>query len=254
MANKALLDELRVAVGNYLEKHPNLSIQAISNRAQVSYSTVRRIVQNEAKDLRDETILSLIQVAMDRQTRILFLNRYYPALGALISESRSSQDESQDYEKIRKYRYKDPHNYILKLSISEEGTSRHTISRLLGERGTIALDEMIEDQFLIEAKDGKIYHQTDSNFIMNAEDILYQIKKDTDYFDKTLVGSDFSRIAHFSASISPTAYRKLMQLVNDFVRKAEAIKEDSEYSGNIPIFIDLMMNTYDRATLEGLDQ
>ncbi|NRA64766.1 MAG: hypothetical protein HRU19_09820 [Pseudobacteriovorax sp.] len=252
MACKAMLEDLRVAIGEYLERHQNLSIQSISNRTHVSYSTIRRIIQNEARDMRDETVLALIQVIMERTRRIAFLNRYYPALGALIAESQRTESESQDYEKIRKYRYKDPHNYILKLAICEAGTSRSTISRILGEIGTLALDEMIEDQFLMEGKEGKVFHHSHSNLLMNAEDILYQIKKDSDYFDKSLVGSEFSRVAHFSASISPKAYRELMTLVNTFVREAESVKESDDGKGNIPIFIDLMMNTYDRATLEGV--
>ena len=109
---------------------------------------------------------------------------------------------------------------------------------------------MIEDHFLFEDAAHRIRFETDSSFIMNADDILYQIKRDSDYFDKSLIGSAFSRLAHLSASVSHEAYLELMATVNEFVRKVENIKESPENSGDIPVFIDLMINTYDRETLE----
>ena len=253
MANKALLEELQAAITEYLDVHKHLSMQSISNRAQVSYSTVRRIMQDEAKDVRDETILALIQVIMSRPRRINFLNKHYPALGSLISASSAKdQDDSElDQEKLRLFRYKDPHNYVLKMALTANGTSRRAVQRILGERGCMALDEMVEDKFLIEEPDGSVYHSSKSSLMMNADDILYQIKKDSDYFDKGLVGSPYSRLAHMSASISRDAYLELMKLVNDFVRHSERLKEDDNNQGQIPVFIDLMINTYDKEALEG---
>ena len=253
MANKALLEELQTAISDYLETHRHLSMQSVSSRAQVSYSTVRRILQNEAKDVRDETILSLIQVVMSRPRRISFLNKHYPALGSLISNSEGKDPEESelDQEKLRLYRYKDPHNYILKMALTANGTHRRAVQRILGERGCIALDEMIEDKFLIEETDGSVYHSSKSSLLMNADDILYQIKKDSDYFDKSLVGSPYSRLAHMSASISREAYLDLMKMVNEFVRQSENLKESDQNQGQIPVFIDLMINTYDKEALEG---
>lgn len=251
MANKALLADLQSAISEYLQSHPNLSIQSISNKANVSYSTIRRIIQNEANDVRDETILSLIQVIMSRPRRIDFLNRFYPSLGSLIVET-PNHDSVLDQEKLRLYRYKDPHNYILKMALTANGTSRNTIQRILGNRGTAALDEMIEDNFLEENRSGCVRHAASGAIMMNANDILYQIKKDSDYFDKSLVGSNLSRLAHLSASLSPEAYKRLITLVNNFIKEVDLLKESSENNGHIPMYIDLMVGTYDRESLEGV--
>jgi hypothetical protein len=252
MATKALLAELQAAIADYLEAHQNLSIQAISNKAQVSYSTIRRILQNEANDVRDETILSIIQVVMSRPRRIDFLHRNYPALGALIDTDIPRDDnQNLDQEKLRLYRYKDPHNYILKMALTAQGTTRSAVKRILGERGLSALEEMLESRFLTEDATGAVYHGSKGSVIMNADDILYQIKKDTDYFDKSLVGSTFSRLAHLSASLNTEAYLELMEIVNDFIKKSERLKEDPNNQGRTPIFIDLMINTYDKDSLEG---
>ncbi|SMF10811.1 hypothetical protein [Pseudobacteriovorax antillogorgiicola] len=251
MANKALLADLQSALSEYLETHRNLSIQSVSNKANVSYSTIRRILQNEANDVRDETILSLIQVIMSRPRRIAFLNKFYPALGSLIIDSRPDEPDF-DQEKLRLYRYKDPHNYILKMALTNHGTCRATIQRILGDRGTAALDEMIEDHFLVEDSSGSVQHTASSSSLMNASDILHQIKKDSDYFDKSLVGTNLSRLAHLSASLNPEAYMRLIKLVNDFIKEADSLKEAPESTGQIPMYIDLMVSTYDRESLEGV--
>lgn len=253
MASKALLAELQAAIAEYLDTHKNLSIQSISNKAKVSYSTIRRILQGEANSVRDETILSLIHVVMSRPRRIDFLNNYYPALGSLIQNQKDVVEDSDlDQEKLRLFRYKDPHNYVLKMALTAAGTTRPTIQRILGERGLAALDEMIEEGFLLEDSSGAVYHSSRGSVMMNADDILYQIKKDTDYFDKDLVGSGYSRLAHLSASLSLEAYQQLMELVNDFIKKSERLKEDPKNRGRTPVFIDLMINTYDKESLGGV--
>lgn len=253
MASKALLAELQAALITFMDKHKNLSIQSISNKTGISYSTIRRILQNEANDVRDETILSLILIVMQKPERLQFLESYYPSLGALLKESPSmDRDELElDHFKLRFYRFKDPHNYILKLALTAHGTTRKDIFRILGERGISALDEMIEDKFLHEDKNQRIEHAQQGSLLMNADDILHQIKKDADYFDKSMVGSPFARLAHLSASLSQTAYNELIELVNDFIKKSNRLKEVPHKQGSIPVFIDVMVNTYDRSTLTG---
>jgi hypothetical protein len=252
MASKALLAELQAAIANHLEAHKNLSIQSISNKSGVSYSTIRRILQNEANDVRDETILSLILVVMPQDQRLQFLQTHYPSLGALLQDTQKQEDPTIDHFKLRMYRFKDPHNYILKMALTIHGTSRKDVFRLLGERGVNALDEMIDDKFLIEDRNNRINHPARGSFIMNADDILHQVKKDADYFDKHLVGSPFARLAHLSASLSVSAYKELIDLVNEFVRKSDRLKEAPQSEGPIPVFVDVMVNTYDRASLTGV--
>ncbi len=252
MASKALLAELQAAIANYLENHKNLSIQSISNKTGVSYSTIRRILQHEANDVRDETILSLILVVMPQAQRSQFLASHYPSLEALLRETKDGDDAAIDHQKLRLYRFKDPHNYILKLALTAHGTTRKDIFRILGERGLSALDEMIEDKFLHEDRTSRISHPARGSFIMNADDILHQVKKDADYYDKSLVGSQFARLVHLSASLSPAAYSELIDLVNDFIKKSDRLKEAPQNQGTIPVFIDVMVNTYDRASLTGV--
>lgn len=252
MASKALLAELQAAIASYLENHKNLSIQSISNKTGVSYSTIRRILQNEANDVRDETILSLILVVMPQAQRLQFLQSYYPSLGALLRESQHGDEAAMDHFKLRLYRFKDPHNYILKMALTEHGTTRKDIFRLLGERGLCALDEMLDDKFLQEDRSNRISHPDRGACLMNADDILHQVKKDADYFDKNLVGSQFARLAHLSASLHLSAYKELVELLSEFIKKCDRLKEAPENQGVIPVFIDVMVNTYDRASITGV--
>ena len=41
------------------------------------------------------------------------------------------------------YRFKDPHNYILKMALTAHGTTRKDIFRILGERGLIAMERLM---------------------------------------------------------------------------------------------------------------
>jgi hypothetical protein len=113
---------------------------------------------------------------------------------------------------------------------------------------------MVEDKFLVETKEGRVFHSSRGSLLMNADDILHQIKKDADYFDKALVGSPFARMAHLSGSLSQEAYQELIEIVTSFLKRCEQLKESHHNQGAVPVFVDLLINTYDRASLTGVSE
>ena len=241
------LEAVQAAVKSYFDRFPRVSIKALSMRTGVPYATLRRILQNEVSDIKDETMFKLIDRVMLRQDRMVFIREHYPALAKVMNDDpeQNPGDESS-LELLKKFRYLDPHNFIIKLALSHTGTSRDDIQRLTGERGVLALEEMIEAGLINEERE--ILRIVGAGLrLMDLDDTLHQMSKDLQYFPKSLVGSPYARLGHMSESISREALLKIVEMSSELVKSVEHIKQNE--TGEVPFFFDIVIASYDRQTL-----
>lgn len=241
------LEAVQAAVKSYFERFPRVSIKALSMRTGVPYASLRRILQNEVNDIKDETIFKLIDRVMLRQDRMIFIKDHYPALAKVIGDyPEQDLDDEMAVDLLRRYRYMDPHNYIVKLALTSGGTTREDLQRLTGERGLQALEEMLDAGLIQE--DREILRIGGSGYrLMDLDDMLHQIGKDIQYFPRSMVGTPYARIGHMSESVSREALMKMVEMSGELLKNVEKIK-DSE-TGPVPFYLDLVISTYDRHTL-----
>jgi hypothetical protein len=243
------LEAVQAAVKSYFERFPRVSIKALSMRTGVPYATLRRILQNEVNDIKDETIFKLIDRVMLRQERMVFIKDHYPSLAKVISDyPEQNLDDESAIDLLKRFRYLDPHNYIIKLALTTSGTSRDDIQRLTGERGIMALEEMLDAGLLVEERD-VIRIEGSGHRLLDLDDMLHQISKDLQYFPRSMVGTQYARIGHMSESVTREALLKMVEMSGELMKNIEKVK-DSE-TGDVPFFFDVVISTYDRHALIG---
>ncbi len=241
------LEAVQTAVKSYFERFPRVSIKALSMRTGVPYASLRRILQNEVSDIKDETIFKLIDRVMLRPDRMQFIKDHYPSLAKVIGDyPEQNLDDESSVELLKRYRYMDPHNYIIKLSLTTSGTTRDDVQRLTGERGIQALEEMVEAGLILEESE-QLRVGGNGFLMLDLDDMLHQVGKDLHYFPRSMVGTPYARIGHMSESVSPEALMKMVEMSGDLLKNVEKIK-DTE-TGNVPFFLDLVVSTYDRHAL-----
>jgi len=242
-------EAVQSAVKRYFDRFPRVSIKALSMRTGVPYATLRRIIQAEVNDIKDETIFKLIDRVMLREDRMSFIRNHYPALAKVVSECpEQGLDDDGSVALLKKFRYLDPHNFIIKLALTTAGTTRDDVQRLTGERGILALEEMLDSGLIIEERE--LLRVGGNGFrLLDIDDIQHQIHKDIQYFPRSMIGTEFARIGHMSESVSRAALAKMVAMSGELLKQIEQTK-DTE-TGSIPFFFDIMIGTYDRHTLIG---
>lgn len=243
---QALLADLVDAINAWLQGNRNRSLSSLSRRSNVAYSTVRRIAQNESIP-HPYSALALVEVVMSTPQRLEFLKRHFPTIGNLMDECYSSQVRPEpNEESLRRFLRLEPHNRIFNIASTKSGTQRAAISRLCGQLGIDALEEMLDTGLLVEMPDGTIKYTDDNWALVNVDDFLNQVRHSTEHFDKNLVGTDGASLMHATGAISERMLPHLKQLVIKFMKDVIALKNQPEAEGDIHFFCDLMYSLYDR--------
>ncbi|MBC7660916.1 MAG: hypothetical protein H7249_14565 [Chitinophagaceae bacterium] len=246
---QALLSDLVSAINAWTQGNRGRSLSGLARRTSVAYSTIRRIAQNESVP-HPYTALSIAEVVMTTQQRLEFLKNHFPTIGNLMDEVYATNvrpDPNQ--ESLSRFIRLEPHNRIFNIAATKKGTTRRAIAALCGQSGIEALDEMLDDTILVELPDGTIKYTHDNWVIGNVDDALVQVRQSTHHFVKQLVGTDGASLMHATGAVKPELVPKLKELVLNFMKDLNALKDNQDAEGDTHFFCDLMYSLYDRNDL-----
>ncbi len=246
-----LTDDLRSAIDRYLDGHRNRSLATLSRASGVSYTTIRRLYQREGNPTA-EPVLKIIDAALSNEEKIEFINRHYPEIASTVNRFQASaySPKSSRQETLKTFYVRDPHNFILNLAHNDLGTTADTVKRLAGERGLEALDELVEQEILErEVIRGTSIYKLAPMLSLDCGMALAQMRLSADQFDRSLIGTKAARLFHGTASLNQFALEKIHDILSTAIRDIVAVKDDPKSSGEIPAFVDMMMNVYDKSAL-----
>ncbi|MDQ3233858.1 MAG: hypothetical protein M3Q07_18735 [Pseudobdellovibrionaceae bacterium] len=233
---------LQIALEDYFSRYPRVTIKALSIRTSVPYATLRRIINSEVNDIKDETIFRVINRVMQRKDQIEFIRKYYPILENMNPVQPQIETSSDDFTRsFKRFLRMSPHNLVVKLALAKAFTSRRDVERLTGEYGLTALDEMIGAGLLVEEHDGIFVH-SELESVSDVEDICHQIIKDIEYIPVTRK-SGSSMVRHVFGSISPEGLTRIIDMGQNLVSEVNDLAQKD--NGGIPFFFDLVSGTYD---------
>ena len=247
-----LSEDLKQVIDRYLNGHKTRSLATLSRISGVAYTTLRRFSQREGTPTA-EPVLKILDATLGTQEKIAFLEKHFPEIARTISRfaGRSSQEADPARENLKMFYRRDPHNLILNLAINVQGTNVATIHRLLGERGLEALDELVECQVLErDYQTDAIRYKDDWMVCVDSDFLLDQIRHSVAYFDRSMIGSQFARLAHLTASVNQEGLRKVYNILSEALTQITEVNEDSKYHGEIPYFLGALMNIYDKKPLQ----
>lgn len=247
-----LTDEIRGVIDRYLSGHRNRSLSSLSRASGVSYTTIRRLYQREGNPTA-EPVLKIVDAALNNDEKIEFINRHYPEIAVTIknfnSEAYNSTTSRQ--EALKTFYVRDPHNFVLNLAHNDKGTTRSDINSLMGSRGLEALDELIEHDLLECARQGSEEIFRLAPLLSHDCDMaLAQIKLSADHFNRSLIGTKAARLFHGTASLNREALERIHDVLSAAIQEIVAIKDDPRSRGDIPMFVDMIMNVYDKRPLD----
>ncbi|MBM4250755.1 MAG: hypothetical protein FJ146_02165 [Deltaproteobacteria bacterium] len=246
-----LSENLRNVIDRYLNGHRSRSLATLSRASGVSYTTLRRLYQREGNPTA-EPVLKIIDVALSTEEKLDFIKRYYPEIAVNLSgiQADAYLSAAPRQEILKAFYVRDPHNYILNLAQNDKGTTRETVQRITGERGLEALDELVEHGILeVERVGGDTVYRLPAMLSSDCDMALAQMKLSADHFDRSLIGTKAARLFHATASIDQRTLERIHDVLSGAIKEIIELKDDPRNSGDIPLFVDMMMNIYDRSPL-----
>lgn len=244
----ALSEDLKQLIDQYLNAHRSRSLATLSRVSGVAYSTLRRFSQGEGNPTA-EPVLKIVDATLGSKDKVDFIGKHFPEIARTIQHAKV-YEHSAPRDDLKQFYMRDPHNFILNLVINHQGSSVDDIMRLTGERGVAALDELVEHGLLSrDYRTGRVTYADESLFGSDCDMALAQIKRSADYFDRTLIGTKAAKLAHLTAPVNLEGLHKIHGLVSDAIIQICKLKDDPRYAGNIPFFVDLIMNVLDKRPL-----
>lgn len=246
-----LSEDVRGVIEKYLEGHRSRSLATLSRSSGVSYTTLRRLYQREGHPTA-EPVLKIVDATLTNDQKLEFLNRYYPEIAGAISkvQREAYSPSASRQEPLKPFYMRDPHNFILNLAQNNKGTTPADVRRLCGERGIEALQELIDHEILErDFVNREEVYRLPPLASHDADMALVQMKLSADHFDRSLIGTKAARLFHTTASVNVPTVERIHDILSSAIREIFALKDDPRNSGDVPLFVDLMMNVYDKTTL-----
>ena len=243
--NVSLVSDIVIVLSEYLRRHKYHSLHTLAQKSGIGYSTIRRLAQGEAGKPNADTVINLIDAALTPEERIVFLKKHFPKISNILEDIYHSPHQNHQNETENIFLKKSLHSFIFNMAATTHGTTVSAIKRLKGEHGLRALEELLAHEVLYRDQKDRIRYRSDGWNTGNADIILDQIRFGTEFFDKSLLGTDAARMAHVTGSVNMRGLRKIHALCTQFFCDLVKIQKAEENQGKIPFFTDLMMNIYD---------
>ncbi len=246
---EALLNALSSLVEAYLEKHPHLSLMALSQRCDVSEPTLRRIKNKDFKSLPTaSTILNLVSYIGGEKEIPKLTQQFSGPIGAYLNEVfPGAKDHSRRFDpELNKMLKNDVYYLIYKLCCHPVGLSKERAVRLFGNLGEKVIKNLLDLEY-IEQRGGR-YHTLGDWFATSPEDIAGKIKILTDFMKFQDHPTDLYLTpinANYSSSVNSQAYREVVKLQRNCLKKIRKVLQSESSRGNIPLFMFSAIDTLD---------
>ncbi|HYX38352.1 MAG TPA: hypothetical protein VE954_35060 [Oligoflexus sp.] len=244
-ARTSKLEALQNALGKYFERFPEVNVMDLAVQSDVPYATHRRIVQSEVNEVKDETIVKLIERIMPAAEQLDFIRSHFPLILSIVERLSQAKPMNGDFSTLlRKFKRLNPHNLIIQLALSARGLHRDVVRRLTGELGLRSLDEMIEAGLLQAHENGASLKV--QPYSPDLADLMHQVNQDVMHFSRDM-DPKFALIGHVSESVTAEELARIVSMGSKVLREVDMLKEESP--GRVPFFFDIVIGTYDEQSV-----
>lgn len=231
--------EIQNYINKYLKKSKKNNLKSLSKSSGITYPTLRRLANGEGSpSYRTAICILMVITNNDSQAVCNYLDQYFPneakLFKTILQKTEFAEDELQDT-------LEDEFDYFVLAYIGTKVSTKNSIARILGNPGLKSLDKFINQNLVFE-ENGKLRLKTD-NYMLTNNNILNTIKSHALFFNQDMIGSEGACLYNLTEGVSIEGIRKIKAELNLFLTKACEIMDN--YNGNIPIFLNGMMNAYD---------
>lgn len=237
-----LKDKLVEVLRDYFERFPHVSLNALAKKCRVSEPTLRRIYHGQIKTLPTETtIVDILSVVSKRSGIKELIDAYPGAIGNYLKKTFGVFDNSggnYTYSPELSEALKDPNKYLIyKLAAGTRGVSKRKILELLGAHSERLLKEMLAGGLITES--GGFFHTQNQGFTLGLDHFVDHFKL-TANFIKTAPhpgGLKDNLFYNASNTVSAEGRDKILGIARKAMSDIVKVLNDSEFEGNIPLFI-----------------
>ena len=238
-------DQLRKLTADYLEKHPGLTLNALSSRSGVPATTMRRLMQEDTsnKELAPHSVLALASYLLKEKKISSLLKKVDGPIADLLNrsfdqfifdEEKSNHTLDNDLNTL----FKDKTTYLIyKLAANQCGTSIEEVKNIFGLSGLLKLNELIDKNWIILDKiNTSILHAREKNFSVDLN-LAHQLTHSlVDFYKPNDVKEGFNLFYSLSEGMSEKGIQKIKEIEKEAVKKIFDIMSTSENQGPIPYF------------------
>lgn len=252
-ARMTLCSELRELITNHLEKHPNVSINALAARSKVGASTLRRIVTGTIKgDPSPHTVLNIVSTIKKERCLSKLLQECDGEIGSLLTDCFSQYISTQSRHQLDldlDDLLQDSISYfIYKLAANSSGVSLSKIVEIYGSIGHEKMKKLIELGFAENCDD--VIHAKQKDYCARVETALLHLPHLIQFFKLHEVEKGLNMFYTQSESLSREGISKVKQIQKEAITKIHQIMSEPHFRGDIPYFTIAMSDTLDLGRTE----
>lgn len=250
-SNSDVLTHLQAILNDFLERHPNMTVNGLSKRCAVSEPTLRRIRNGQVKTLPSVTTMVDILSYISKEKSIVGIVEKYPGpVGEFLKEKipQTNNSKTPEYSEVLNRTLKDPVKYLIyKLAANDVGIDLEKVVELFGRYGESHLEELMQ-QNLVELRDDRYFAKIE-NFVLSHDLFVSHFKTVADFIkpQKLITASRAHSplFANYSGSINKKAYSAILNIQRAALKKIINILVDEKSSGEIPTFVLSAIDTLD---------
>jgi hypothetical protein len=232
--------DLKGMVDVFQEKHPNLSLPQISKKINVSYPTLKRIMNLSANPSL-EVVTNILMNTGHHDQLPLYLQRMNPDLAAAFNNyfSHNVETPSLDLDSSTLFANKD-YLFILLLAFTNSGTTEFEVRQEFGTLGIKRLQELL-DHGIVIYKDERIFGQSTKvtfNQKIMKQAVLHSIEQ---CYNPELFGKGENWLSLQTESINKEkAMPEIRAILQNAYKDIKEILYSEEFQGDEKIFVSMV--------------
>jgi hypothetical protein len=242
-----LISQLSQLINSYLERYPQVSLNALASRSGVPVSTLRRISLGQQKsDIAPHTVLNLTSYLLKEKNLVELLHKLDPVIGEFLEKHFGNfifASENRVYDVDLNSYLKDQQRYfIYKLAANHNGTTRFEIIELFGRIGETKVAEMMELGLIVEAE-GRL-HARDKDFSLDLRVAASHLPELTRFYKPEALGQGLNLFYSMSESLTKEAIVEIKNIQREAANRIAAIMDEEKNKGDIPYFTVNLAETF----------
>lgn len=242
-----LITQLHQLINAYLEKYPQVSLNALAQRSNIPVSTLRRISLGQQKsDIAPHTVLNLTSYLLKEKNLSDLLKKVDPVIKEYLERHFGQfifASEKRFYDVDLNTYLKDQHRYfIYKLAANHNGTTLMEIMELFGRQGETKINEMLESGLLTEEA-GRL-HAKNKDFSLDLKVASSHLPELTRFYKPETLGLGLNLFYSMSEAVTKEAITEIKNIQREAANKIAAIMDDEKNKGDIPYFTVNLAETF----------
>lgn len=234
-----LMTQLHKLITEFLDKYPQVSLNALATRSNIPVSTLRRISLGQQKgDIAPHTVLNLTSYLTKEKNLTDLLKKVDPVIKEYLEKHFGQfifSSEKRVYDVDLNTYLQDQHRYfIYKLAANHNGSTLMEIMELFGRQGEAKVQEMIGFGLIYE--EGGRLHAKDKDFSLDLKVSSSHLPELVRFYKPETLAQGLNLLYSSSESLNKEAIVEIKNIQREAAKKVAAIMDDKNSKGDIAYF------------------